>query len=182
MYTNTIIPILLLSVIWSACAQHKNVSIQGAATGQQTNKPRHSNDSIPAPIGFVNDYEGLFSVPQENALDSLLSAFENETTIEIVVVTLDSTIVSRENFDDFTLTLGNTWGVGKRNKNNGMLIGLSSGMRHIRIHNGYGIEPILSDSLTGAIIRDYFVPEYRKGNYFAGTWMGVIKIIEHLKD
>lgn len=137
---------------------------------------------LPSPSGYVNDFENIFSENEESILDSLIAAFEATTTIEIALVTLDSSATARDNFDDLTLQIANQWGVGKKAENNGILIGISKGHRRIRIQNGYGIEKILSDEETKKIIEEYFIPEFKATNFYQGTLKGLNEMMRVLKD
>jgi uncharacterized protein len=138
-------------------------------------------DNIPKPTGYVNDYEKIFSENQEITLDSLIKAVEKQTTIEIAIVTLDSSQTTAEAFDDLTLKIAQQWGVGKKDKDNVILIGLSSSLRKIRIRNGYGIEKVLSSEETKKIIDIYLIPQFKKGNYFEGTRQGILALTDKLK-
>lgn len=131
------------------------------------------HDSLPQPIGFVNDYENIFSINEIQSLDSLIRNFEKKTTIQIAVITLDTTMTTDDDFDNFILGIAKDWGVGQKEKNNGITIGISAGYRRIRIQNGYGIEKILSDNETKQIIDTAFIPSYKKANYFEGTYNGL---------
>lgn len=130
------------------------------------------------PTGWTNDYEGIFTVEQVGTLDSIISAFEAGTTNEIAVVTLPGSWVTTEKFDSMVLAIHNYWGVGKGEKNNGIVIGLSTGLRKIRISNGYGIEAKLSDSETEKIITNTIIPYFKKGNYFEGVRQGLLAIMQ----
>jgi uncharacterized protein len=138
-------------------------------------------DSLPRPLSWTNDYAYLFSTAQRNYLDSVIADFEKETTIEICIVTLDSFCCSKENFEDLAFHISNTWKVGKKEKNNGIVICLSPGYRKIRINNGNGIEKLLSDEETKNIIEFYFLPAYKRAHFFEGTVEGLNAIIEKLK-
>jgi uncharacterized protein len=136
--------------------------------------------NLPAPAGYVNDFENLFSDQEEYYLDSLIAAFEVATTIEVALITLDSTATAKNQFDDLTLQIARKWGVGKKESNNGILIGISGGHRIIRIQNGYGIEKIFSDEETKKIIDDYILPSYRLNKLYEGTRAGLLEIIRIL--
>ncbi|WP_111309936.1 TPM domain-containing protein [Confluentibacter sediminis] len=144
----------------------------------QTNK---ENSNLPQPKGFVNDFENLLMDRQEEYLDSLIIDYEKQTKIEIAIVTLDSTMTSAETFDNYTLELANYWGVGKKDLDNGVLIGVSSTLRRIIIQNGLGIEEILSDEETKKIIDAFFIPNFKNGDYFEGIKLGLIEVMEKLK-
>ncbi len=101
-------------------------------------------------LGWTSDFEHIFSSDQINELDSIISNFEKETTNEIAIVTIESSWTTKESFDSLTLAIAKNWGIGKKDKNNGILIGICTGLRTIRIQNGYGIEAnmkIVTDSL-----------------------------------
>lgn len=139
-------------------------------------------DSIPKPHGYVNDYENIYTDREEAILDSLIRAFESKTTIQIAVITFDTTMTTRDSLDAMTLQIGNAWGVGQKDKNNGVTIGISRGYRRITIRNGYGIEKILSNEETKLIIDTAFIPEFREGRFFDGTYIGLIQLMSILEQ
>jgi len=139
-------------------------------------------DSLPKPTSWTNDYEGLFSDAEEQKLDSVISAFETETTTQFCIVTLDTLYTSKEKFDDLALHIAKTWGIGQRDKNNGVTICISKGHRRIRICNGYGIEKILSDEETKIIVDKYFISKFKEGEYFQGTLDGLVALVETLRQ
>jgi len=131
-------------------------------------------------VGWVTDYEQLYSKSEKAMLNSLIDQYEKETTVEIVIVTIDSTRVSADRFEELSLTIANHWGVGKFGKDNGVLIAISKDYRKIRIQNGNGIEKILTNEETYEIIHKVFIPAFRNGNYFEGTIQGVKELIKFL--
>jgi len=141
----------------------------------------YRKDSIPQPIGFVNDFENLFSVGQEKYLESMLKTYQEKTTIQIALVTIDTSMVSRGDFENYVFKIANSWGVGQKEKNNGVTIGISKGYRFMRIENGYGIEAVLTDNETKKIINSAFIPYFKKGLYYQGTITGLRAIMDKLK-
>lgn len=138
--------------------------------------------NLPKPTGWMNDFEKLYTDEEKYSLDSIIGSFQKLTTIEIAIVTLDTLVTSKEKFDELTLHIAKTWGVGLKEKNNGILIGISKGHRIIRIQNGYGIEKLISDKETKEIIDTYFIPNFRNGEYYIGTLTGLTKLIELLNS
>lgn len=132
-------------------------------------------------LGWINDYEHIFSDDQISELGSIISEFEKETTNEIAIITIESSWTTKESFDSLTLAIANNWGVGKKGKNNGILIGISTGLRKIRINNGFGIETKLTDTDTKKIMDDIILPEFKKGNYFEGTKNGVLALMQKIR-
>ena len=135
---------------------------------------------LPKNTGWVSDFENIFSTGQENSLDSILSAFEKKTTIEIAIITIPEIMTTAENFDNLVVQISNYWGLGKKDKNNGILIGVSKGLRSIRISNGLGIESILTDEQTKKIIENTIIPNFKVENYYQGTLKGIEEIIKNL--
>jgi uncharacterized protein len=138
-------------------------------------------DNLPKPLNWTNDYENIFSDDEEAKLNQIIADFEKETTVEIAIVTIDTFKVSKEKFEDLTLHIARTWGLGKKEKSNGILIDISKGYRQIRIQNGDGITPISSDDETSEIIQNQIIPYFKKEEYFEGTQAGLLKIMELLK-
>ena len=133
------------------------------------------------PIGWVNDFEFILTPQEEQKLDSILTRFENETSVELAVITIDTSWVAKSSFDSLVLVFHNSWGVGKKDKNNGIVIGISKGYRKIRITNGYGIEPILSDNETKKIMDELILPEFKKDLFYEGLRKGILKISEKVR-
>ncbi len=86
-------------------------------------------DHLPKPSRWINDYEGMFTDAEKDSLNTIISRFEKETGFEIAIITLDTICVSRNNFDELILHFANTWGVGKKETNNGITIGISRGYK-----------------------------------------------------
>lgn len=133
------------------------------------------------PIGYINDFQNIFSLSERNSLDSLVKAFEKETTAEIVVVTLNKEFAPAEKFDSSVTALYNSWGIGKKEKNNGVLIAICNDYRTIRISNGYGIEEKMTNEETKTIINMIMIPEFRKQEFYEGTRKGILAIMKAIR-
>ncbi len=138
-------------------------------------------DNIPKPIGWVNDFEEIFTPEEERKLDSLIQDFEDRTTVEIAVITIPKAAVEVGKFEELTLRIAQTWGVGKKETNNGILIGISTGYRKIRIQNGLGIEKQMSNEQTKKVIDEVFIPNFKIGNYYTGTFNSIQAIKQILE-
>ena len=140
-----------------------------------------AGDTIPRPVGYVSDFEGLLTVSQRDTLERLIHAFEQRTSIEIAVVTIDTSLTMAANFDVFTLKMMNAWGIGKAETHNGILIGVSKAYRKIRIQNGSGIMKVLTNADTKQIIDEAVLPFFKKGQYYEGILSGVRTLIQRLE-
>ena len=140
---------------------------------------------IPArPIGWVSDFEKIFTDQQVQFLDSMISKHESETANEIAIVTLaldTVSIRSEKEFDQFSLALFSQWGVGKKEKNNGIGIIISNKLRKLRIEVGKGMESKLTNAEAKFIIDSLMIPEFKRSNYFKGTMRGLQEVIKEIQ-
>jgi uncharacterized protein len=127
------------------------------------------------PTGFVNDFAGLLTLEQGQALEDKLANFEKETTNEISVVIIES--LQGDTIENFAVELFEEWGIGKKDKDNGVLILIAEEEREIRIEVGYGLEGFLTDAQSYWIIDKVMVPSFREGNYYEGINGATDKII-----
>jgi len=140
-------------------------------------------DSIgdfPFPIGSVSDYEKIFNDVQISNLTKIISEYEEKTTREIAIVTVNS-IEPYENISDYSTDLANEWGIGNSETDNGLLILFSKNLREIRISTGYGTEKILTDELCKKVIDETIIPEFKKGDYYSGIEKGMTELIKKWK-
>lgn len=118
------------------------------------------------PVGYLNDFSNLLSQTQKEKIEKRLIEIEKETTNEIVVLIIKS--LEGRNIEEYANLIFNTWKIGKKGKDNGVLIFIAFEDRQIRIEVGYGLESILTDSICGRIIRDVMAPQFRKNDYYNG--------------
>lgn len=135
--------------------------------------------NYPAATGFVNDFGGLFSPQDKAQIESSLVNFEKETSNEIVV----AIVTSFEGLEPFDYSQGlfTSWGIGKKDKNNGILFVISPQERQAFINVGKGLEGAMPDSLTGSILRSEVFPEFKKNNYVQGVTNGINALMDATK-
>lgn len=136
---------------------------------------------FPKPVGWTNDFERIFTKTQTKELDSIISEHEKITSNQIVIVTLDTVFTSEEELFNYSLKLFQHWGVGTKEKNNGIGILFGKKMRMIRIQSGYGIESKISNEETKKIIDEVIIPEFKQEKYFEGIKKGLLALIEKIK-
>lgn len=130
----------------------------------------------PAHDGQVNDFAELLTPDQRAQLRADLDRLERETSAEVAVVTLSS--LDGRSVEEYATGLFNSWGIGKKERDNGVLVLVSRGQRKMRIEVGYGLEGILPDGLAGAIIRETFLPRFREDRYADGVLEGTARVID----
>lgn len=135
----------------------------------------------PEPAVYVHDYSGWLQPFQKNALEQKLRGYWDSTSTQIVVMI-------RPNLGDYdkasyAFELGNRWGIGRKDKNNGvvMLIKSEAPDRGIFIATGYGTEGALPDITAGRIIRGTMGPYFRQQQYYEGINAGLDDIIAALE-
>lgn len=115
---------------------------------------------------FVNDFANVISDADEQAIYNKGVYLNENTTAQVVVVTVDT--VGEQEISDFALELGRNWGVGDKEKDNGIVILLAVNDRNIDIEVGYGLEGAMTDSKTGRILDTYGVPYFSEDNFSEG--------------
>ena len=141
--------------------------------------PSKESSKSPALTGRVVDQAGILSPAVKAELETALAAHENNTTNQVVVVTLES--LNGANIEEYSLELGRRWGIGQKGKDNGVLLVVAPNDKQIRIEVGYGLEGILTDALSSNIINYYIIPEFKKGDIQNGIKIGTQKIIALLE-
>jgi uncharacterized protein len=122
---------------------------------------------------FVNDFAQIFNAQQSEELTFILSNLTKDTNAEVVVVTiqtLDGTAPI-----DYATQIGQSWGVGKKDTDNGLVILYAKAENKIAVATGYGLEGILPDSKVGRILDEQYVPQ-RDANNVSGGIINATKI------
>lgn len=130
---------------------------------------------------WVFDKEEVLSETDEDALNVIITQFEKETSNEIVIVTTPD-IGDHEKMVFYAVEFGERYGVGKKDKDNGLIIVFSASLRETFIATGLGTEKLLTDPICKEIVDKKMVPEFKEGNYFEGILNGLNECIRVWKD
>ncbi len=122
--------------------------------------------TIPRPRSFVADHAGIMDIASERRITGWLAELQQKTDAFVLVVTVKST--GGEDFFGFVQRHFDAWKPGRKGKGDGGLIVLALQERIVRIHTGYGIEPIMPDSWCGALSREATDHFFKRGEYAAG--------------
>lgn len=129
--------------------------------------------------GFVNDYADILSAEQRDALELRLEALDDSTGNQIAVAIVNE--FEGDNILDFATRLGKQWGVGQKDKNNGVMIVVkvktddSNGQVAIAI--GTGIEDIIPNATCQNIMDREMVPHFKENDYYGGINAAIDAII-----
>ena len=133
-------------------------------------------EELPRATGPVNDRAGVISAVFFAKLTALVTEAEKKTGSEIVILTVPS--IAPDDETSYARKIFDAWGIGKKGKDNGVLILLAIKERAWRIETGYGVEGILPDGRCGEIGRRFMVPSFTAGDYGAGLLNGAAAIAE----
>ena len=126
----------------------------------------------------VYDYIGLLSPGQKSGLEQKLIRYSDSTSTQIVIAIIAST--QGEDIQFLGANWAHEWGIGQAKEDNGILVLLARDDRRIAINTGYGVEEFLTDALSKRIIEQIIIPEFKKGDYFAGLDRGADAIFQAL--
>jgi uncharacterized protein len=121
---------------------------------------------VPHLEGRVTDVAKVLSNDDRERLAGLLESYERETSHQIAVLLVPT--VSGESIESFSLRVANSWKLGQRGLDNGILVTLAMKERRIRIELGAGMAKYISSATAQSIIDNSMVPAFRKGDFAGG--------------
>jgi uncharacterized protein len=124
--------------------------------------------------GWVSDPAHHLSPETVRRIDSTIFALERTTSDEMAVVVIDS--LDGLEPSDAALLLHRRWGVGKRDRNNGIVFLWSPALRKVYVSVGYRLEGVLPDARVGHIEDEAILPRFRAGDFDGGVLAGVIAL------
>ena len=130
---------------------------------------------VPALTGRVVDNAGIIDAATEAELVARLEAFEQKSSDQIVVATIES--LDGDVLEDYANRLFRAWALGQAGEDNGILLLVVHGDRKMRIEVGYGLEGTLTDLHSRLIIDNTMVPAFRAGDFSGGISRAVDDIV-----
>ncbi len=127
---------------------------------------------VPSDLTYVYDYANLIDSSDELEMRRIAQALDKETGAQLVVVTVND--LDGKPLETYSLEILRGWGIGDREKNNGLLLlvnkeNLLAGRSgRIRIEVGYGLEGAINDAKAGRILDNYALPSFSEGQYSKG--------------
>ncbi len=128
---------------------------------------------------YVNDYADVLSAETEAEILNNAVSLNNETTAQVVVLTVPD--LGGEEISDFAVETLRDWGIGSKDKDNGVIIVLAIEERQVWVSVGYGLEGTLTDIRTGQLQSQYAVPYYRNNDFDTGTLMLFNAIVNEIR-
>ncbi|GAB3202877.1 uncharacterized protein ABID22_001116 [Pontibacter aydingkolensis] len=135
-----------------------------------------NSDFPPKPNRLVNDYADMLSAEEEQALEQKLKNYSDTTSTQIAVVLMKS--IGGYDPNQYAAELGELWGVGKGEYDNGLVILVAQEERTVTIQTGYGLEEYVPDALAKRITERTLKPAFAKGQFFEGLDQATSLIID----
>jgi uncharacterized protein len=134
----------------------------------------------PKPDRYFNDYAGVVSKSAADRFNEQLAQFERETSNQVVVAVFPK-MQSDSDVADYTQRVAQAWGVGQKDRRNGVVLFVFTADRQMFIQVGYGLEGALPD-ITAFDITEYHIkPYFRVGDYESGLATGIDLICKAIR-
>jgi uncharacterized protein len=140
--------------------------------------PASADLKLPALTGRIVDLADVLGAEAEATLTEQLAAHEERTSNQVVVATVPS--LQGYDIERFANDLFRAWGLGQKDRNNGVLLLVAPNEREVRIEVGYGLEGTLTDALSADIIQNRILPRLCDGDLAGGITSGTEAILEVL--
>jgi len=126
---------------------------------------------VPFLSGRVNDLAGVLPDDAETQIEAELARLEEETGAQMAVLTIES--LEGDPLEDFSLRVVETWQLGQKGQDNGVLLLIAVSDRKMRLEVGYGLEGVLTDATSRRILDNVLKPAFRKGDFGGGVLRAV---------
>ena len=128
----------------------------------------------------MSNPDGILSQETVSRINVLLDSLEAQNGSEVAVVAVSS--IGYEDIKSFATDLFKSWGIGKSQNNNGLLVLFVLDQRKVTFETGYGLEGVLPDAICKRIQTQAMIPEFKNENYDAGMLAGVQRIVSTVKN
>jgi uncharacterized protein len=133
---------------------------------------------FPPLTGRVVDLANVLSPAAEQKLTTEAAQLEADTGHQFVVATIPD--LQGYEIEDYGYQLLRTWGIGRKEQDDGVILLVAPNERRVRIEVGYGLEPVLTDALSSVILQERVLPRFREGQTEAGIVSGAEAVMQQL--
>jgi len=174
--------LLLLSVSGKLSAQQQLSTGSMVATGDSAKSgmvlipARWENLPLAKPDKLVNDFENCLSPNQEKYLDSILTNLYSKTTIELFLVSIDSSNCLKQQFNDLGLYFLTNWFANADSNSYGGVILFSNNLRKIRVFSNQNLEQYISEAEMKKVVEQGYIPGFAQGNVYKGAREGTLML------
>lgn len=129
----------------------------------------------PAPERWVTDRAAFLSAGTTAELDARLAAYDRQTGHQLLVY-IDRT-TGGVPIEDWAVKAFESWRVGRKGIDDGLVLFVFSDDQRVRIEVGYGLEDHIPDAAAARIIRERIVPRIQAGDRDGAIKSGVDALI-----
>lgn len=133
--------------------------------------PALAQPKFPALTDGIVDEAGIVKPADRSEILRMLKALEEKSSDQIRIYTTRT--LQGYPIEEFGYQLGRAWGIGQKDKNNGIVLIVAPNERKVRIEVGRGLEPQMTDLMSGLIINNVILPAFRRGDFSGGIRAGV---------
>ncbi len=130
---------------------------------------------IPPFTAFVTDLTGTLPPEQRATLEQELRAFELRKGSQIAVLIVATT--QPEAIEQYALRVAESWRLGRKGVDDGVLFLIAKDDRAMRIEIGYGLEGAIPDASAKRIISEVVAPYFTQGDFSGGVTAGIDRVI-----
>lgn len=141
--------------------------LTGALAFAGCSAPENKEDTVPALTGRVIDNASVFSNSEKRNLTSMLESIDRKHKAEFVIFTL-KTLPETESLEEYSNKTFNTWKIGRKDTDSGLLFILVKDDRKIRIEVGRGNEGTIPDMYANKIITEKMAPKFKQEKFYDG--------------
>jgi uncharacterized protein len=134
---------------------------------------------VPKLTAHVIDQTGTLTADERARLDAKLVDFESRKGSQVVVLIVPT--IGTEVIEDFAGRVADTWQLGRKGVDDGVLFVIAKQERKLRIHTGRGVQGTLTDILSKRIVADIVAPKFRTGDFAGGIDDGVDAIMKAIE-
>jgi uncharacterized protein len=127
------------------------------------------------PQGYVSDFAGIVSADDRRVIETVAKELDQKTSAQLAVVMVKTT--APDTIENYAVRLFAQWGIGKKGKDNGVLLLVAVNDRTVRIETGYGLEGALTDLTCQQIISRIIIPNFKQGQFSRGVLDGTKAIV-----
>ncbi len=135
--------------------------------------------TVPALRGRINDYAQILSRDVARSLETQLDQFEKQTGHQVALLTVPT--LGGEDIEGFSIRVAESWKIGQKGFDNGVIFVVAPQDRQLRLEVGYGLEGVLPDAVASRIIREIIVPRFRENDYQGGISSGIDAVLKTIR-
>ncbi len=135
----------------------------------------HAELAVPPLQARVTDLAGLLTLVQRQNLEQDLREFESRRGSQIAVLIVPTT--QPEAIEQYSMRVAESWKLGRKGTDDGVLLLIAKDDRAMRIEVGYGLEGVIPDVIANRVIDEIIVPFFKQGDFYGGIQTGMHRLM-----